>query len=247
MELTLLDPKDGATSFCVRLPPELELPKRAQDYVIGVTGRLDINCCGPTIEVFLQGTSFDYSTARCRNRIGREACLEKLMTEIEPMKIRTLAMPLRQIGLVTGANTRAEYDVCDRLNRGRFGIGVKTFDVRLRKAASIAEGIDLATNDKSIDAIVIARGGGAPYDLHHFNQPVVLKAIAAAVRRKFVLTAIGHAQDETLADQLASHCEPVPTAAATYINSRAFEYQKRPREALVKPALTHRPTSPSRQ
>ena len=131
MELTLLDPKDGATSFCVRLPPELELPKRAQDYVIGVTGRLDINCCGPTIEVFLQGTSFDYSTARCRNRIGREACLEKLMTEIEPMKIRTLAMPLRQIGLVTGANTRAEYDVCDRLNRGRFGIGVKTFDVAL--------------------------------------------------------------------------------------------------------------------
>ena len=142
-------------------------------------------------------------------------------------------MPLRKVALVTGPNTRAEYDFRSRLTGGRATVDVRLFPVHLRDATDIAEGIRRAADDEEVDAIVIMRGGGAPYDLHHFNQPMVLEAIAAAACRKFVLTAIGHAQDETLADRLASHSEPVPTAAATYLNRRLFEHcEKAPRDAV---------------
>ncbi len=228
-ELTLLDPTDGASSFSARLPPDL--PDPAEDYVVGVTGRLDINCDGLSMEVFLQGTRFDLSTAPCRNRNERMKCLDDLKAEIEHLKVRALRMPLRRIGLVTGDNTRAEHDVRWRLNRSKCSIGVKLFPVHLRDAASIAEGIGQAASDPEVDAIVVARGGGASYDLHHFNRPEVLRAIAEAVRQKFVLTAIGHAKDRTLADELASHSEPVPTTAASYLINQVFKHEETARGA----------------
>jgi hypothetical protein len=244
MEITLLDPTDGATSFSARLPPGL--PPPSLGYVVGVTGRLDVKCDGPTMEVFLQGSTLDQSTSPGRNHVVREDCLVRLLAQIDGAKVRTLAMPLRRIGLVTGANTRAEYDFRTRLTGGRFRVEVKLFPVRLRDAADIADGIERAGNDDDVDAIVIARGGGAPYDLHHFNQPQVLEAIATAVCQKFVLTAIGNAQDETLADQLASHSEPVPTAAATYLNRQYFEFEKGLRDAGARPTSAPWDSRPKR-
>jgi hypothetical protein len=74
--------------------------------------------------------------------------------------------------------------------------------------------------------VVVARGGGPAYELHQFNQPCVLDAIAEAVCRKFVVTAIGHTEDETLADKLASRAEAVPATAALFLVSQRIKFQE---------------------
>jgi hypothetical protein len=223
MDLTLLDAKDGATCFSARLPPDHSPPSLG--YVVGVTGRLDVKCDGSTMEVFLQGSAFDQYPSH--NHADRMACFARLLTQVKDTKLKKLAMPIRCIGLVTGPNTRAEFDFRKRIEHGPTKAEVKLFPVHLRNAADIADGINRAGENDEVDVIVITRGGGSPYDLHRFSQPQVLEAIATAVRRKFVLTAIGHTQDETLSDRLASYSETVPTAAAVYINHQYYEHKKK--------------------
>jgi hypothetical protein len=102
-----------------------------------------------------------------------------------------------------------------------------------------------------VEAIVVVRGGGSPFDLHRFDQPEVLEAIAGAVcSGSFVLVAIGHAQDEPLANQIASHSEATPTAAATYLNKLLYreEAEESARDLAssiddVAPARSRRPPS----
>lgn len=76
----------------------------------------------------------------------------------------------------------------------------------------IAEAIDKAGTDTSLDVIVLARGGGSMEDLWCFNSPEVVKAIYHASVP--VITAIGHETDTTLADYAADIRAATPTHAA---------------------------------
>lgn len=79
-------------------------------------------------------------------------------------------------------------------------------------AASVSEGIRFFNEKKSVDVIIIGRGGGSIEDLWAFNDEGLARTIYASEIP--VISAVGHEVDFTISDFVADLRAPTPTAAA---------------------------------
>ena len=68
---------------------------------------------------------------------------------------------------------------------------------------------------EDVDDIIVGRGGGSDSNLQAFNTEQVAEAIFTA--NTPVVTAIGHTDDQLIADQVADVATITPTAAGEYI------------------------------
>ncbi|HEX9444214.1 MAG TPA: exodeoxyribonuclease VII large subunit, partial [Candidatus Binatia bacterium] len=85
-------------------------------------------------------------------------------------------------------------------------------------AAEIAEGIAELSRSGLVEVLIVGRGGGSLEDLWAFNEEVVARAIFHAPVP--VISAVGHEVDFTIADFVADHRAPTPTAAAEMVVAR---------------------------
>lgn len=136
----------------------------------------------------------------------------------DPARKRPLPFLPRGIGLICGRSSAAEKDVVENARRrwpaAPFTIrevAVQGPDAVPQVTAALAE-LDA---DRSIDVIVIARGGGSFEDLLPFSNETLLRAVAAAVTP--VVSAIGHDVDTPLIEFVADVRASTPTDAAKLI------------------------------
>lgn len=124
----------------------------------------------------------------------------------------------RRIGIVTSPRGAALQDMLNILARRHENVGIQIYPAQVQgetAAAEVAAGIKHFNRAKSVDVIIIARGGGSIEDLAAFNDETLARAIFASTLP--VISAVGHETDFTIADFVADLRAPTPSAAAELV------------------------------
>jgi exodeoxyribonuclease VII large subunit len=130
----------------------------------------------------------------------------------------------QQIGVVTSPTGAAIRDILSVLKR-RFPLPPIIVYPSLVQgdtaAKQIAATIKIANQRKECDVLIVARGGGSIEDLWSFNEEIVARAIFAS--QIPIISGIGHEIDFTIADFVADHRAPTPSAAAEFVSPNKQE------------------------
>ena len=139
---------------------------------------------------------------------------------------RKKAIPLLpgRIGVVSSPSGAAIRDFLQILDRRFPNICVKIYPAQVQgsgAAEQVAAGVRFFNRSRSVDVIVVTRGGGSMEDLWCFNEEVLAREIAASDIP--VISAVGHEIDFTICDFAADLRVPTPSAAAELVIGRHDE------------------------
>lgn len=156
--------------------------------------------------------------------------LEKLKKQLSAEGLfdesRKKALPEypKRIGVVTSPTGAVIRDII-RVSGRRFpNCEVVLFPVHVQGDLAVSEicaGIDYFNIEKSVDVLIVGRGGGSLEDLWAFNCEAVVRAIAKSEIP--VISAVGHQTDFTLSDLAADKTAATPSMAAELATPDAEE------------------------
>ena len=167
-------------------------------------------------------------------RIAFEQLRDRL--QAEGLFARELKRPLpvfpRRVGIVTSPTGAAIRDMLNVISRRTQTVNVLLSPARVQgdnAGPDIARAIRLlnqhherAVHDgrekDRVDVLIVGRGGGSTEDLWAFNTEEVARAIRSSAIP--VISAVGHETDFTIADFVADHRAPTPSAAAEIVAAR---------------------------
>lgn len=154
---------------------------------------------------------------------------EKLQKEglFDVSRKRPIPVLPRRVGVVTSPTGAAIRDILNVVNRRFRGTEVLIYPVRVQgegSAQEIARAVRELNALRSVDVMIVGRGGGSLEDLWAFNEEEVARAVFESDIP--VISAVGHEVDWTICDAVADLRAPTPSAAA--------ELVVRNREELVK-------------
>ena len=124
----------------------------------------------------------------------------------------------RVIGVVTSAQAAAVRDILHILRRRHHTVNVLIYPAQVQgemAASEVAAGVRYFNRARSVEVIVVARGGGSAEDLAAFNDEGLARVIAASALP--VISAVGHETDFTIADFVADLRAATPSAAAELV------------------------------
>ena len=131
---------------------------------------------------------------------------------------RPLPFLPRKVGLICGRASAAEKDVVENARRRWPAVQFEIRTVSVQGPNTVPEvtaALRELDADRSVDVIVITRGGGSFEDLLPFSNEALVRAVSDAVTP--VVSAIGHDVDTPLLDFVADLRASTPTDAAKRI------------------------------
>src|ERR1700735_4659655 len=134
----------------------------------------------------------------------------------------------RCIGIITSPTGAVIRDFLNVAGRRHAALQVDIYPSAVQgetAALEIAAGIAFFNQSRSVDVIVVARGGGSLEDLAPFNSELLARAIAKS--QLPVVSAIGHETDFTIADFVADLRAPTPSAAAELLTEAQHKVEER--------------------
>jgi exodeoxyribonuclease VII large subunit len=124
----------------------------------------------------------------------------------------------QRIGIVSSPQAAALRDILNILRRRHHGVNVLIYAAQVQgdsAALEVTAGVRHFNKTRSVDVIIVARGGGSAEDLAAFNHEGLARAIAASEIP--VISAIGHETDFTIIDFVADLRAATPSAAAELV------------------------------
>jgi exodeoxyribonuclease VII large subunit len=146
-----------------------------------------------------------------KNKLAQEGLFEASRKKPVPQ------LP-RRIGIVTSPRGAALHDMLNVLARRHESVGILIYPAQVQgesAAAEVASGIRYFNRARTVDVIIVARGGGSIEDLAAFNDEGLARTIAAS--HLPVISAVGHETDFTITDFVADLRAPTPSAAAELV------------------------------
>lgn len=144
---------------------------------------------------------------------------EKLAAEglFSAERKRPLPADPRIVGVVTSASGAAVHDICKvAFRRGGARILLAPALVQGAGAAeSMRRALEQLARVRSVDVIILGRGGGSSDDLGAFNDEALVRAVAACPVP--VVSAVGHEIDVSLTDLAADVRAATPSQAAELV------------------------------
>ncbi len=127
------------------------------------------------------------------------------------------SLPAR-IGIVTSPQAAALRDILNILHRRHHSVNVLIFPAQVQgdsAAFEVAAGVRFFNQQKSVEVIIVARGGGSAEDLASFNDEGLARTVASSEIP--VISAVGHETDFTIIDFVSDLRAPTPSAAAELV------------------------------
>jgi exodeoxyribonuclease VII large subunit len=127
------------------------------------------------------------------------------------------ALP-RKIGIVTSPQAAALRDILNILQRRHHSVSVLIFPAQVQGEAAASEvsaGLRYFNRSRTVDVVIVARGGGSAEDLAAFNDEGLARVVAGSTLP--VISAVGHETDFTIIDFVADLRAPTPSAAAELV------------------------------
>jgi len=180
---------------------------------------------------------------------GLQVAFEQLKAKLEAEGLfaaeRKKAIPTlpARIGIVTSPQAAALRDILNILQRRHHTVSALIYPAQVQgdvAAAEVANGVRYFNefrNDetRSVEVIIVGRGGGSAEDLAAFNDEGLARAVAASAIP--VISAVGHETDFTIVDFVADLRAPTPSAAAELVIRSRVEVENQAeavRERLVR-------------
>ena len=153
-------------------------------------------------------------------QLAFERLKEQLAAEglFDPIHKKPLPKFPQKIGLITSATGAAIRDILRMLQKRYPAVEVLLFSTLVQgedAASEIAHAIACMNRLPGIDLLIVGRGGGSIEDLWAFNEEVVARALFKS--HIPTVSAVGHETDVTIADLVADHRAPTPSAAVENI------------------------------
>lgn len=120
-----------------------------------------------------------------------------------------------KIGVVTSSTSAAFQDIRSTLEKRWPVAEIHLYHAStqgMNAAPEIVKGINYFSESKSVDVVIIGRGGGSLEDLWPFNEEAVARAVYAS--KVPVISAVGHEVDYSISDFVADSRAATPTHAA---------------------------------
>lgn len=149
--------------------------------------------------------------------VAYEQLKRKLEAEglFSPARKRPLPKIPTRIGIITSPTGAAVRDMIN-ITKRRFPYAKLILYPSLVQGADAAPqligGVNYFNASRSVDVIIIGRGGGSIEDLWAFNDENLARTVAASIIP--VISAVGHETDFTICDFAADMRAPTPSAAA---------------------------------
>lgn len=153
-------------------------------------------------------------------QIAFEQLKAKLQTEglFESSRKKPIPLLPRRIGVVTSPQAAALRDILNVLHRRHHSANVLIFPAQVQgefAAKEVITGLKFFNRARSVDVIIVARGGGSAEDLAAFNDEALARTVAGSDIP--VISAVGHETDFTIIDFVADLRAPTPSAAAELV------------------------------
>ncbi len=163
---------------------------------------------------------------------GLQVAFEQLKAKLEAEGLfaaeRKKAIPAlpSRIGIVSSPQAAALRDILNVLQRRHHTVNAVIYPAQVQgdaAAAEVASGVRYFNQTRSVEVIIVGRGGGSAEDLAAFNDEGLARAVAASEIP--VISAVGHETDFTIVDFVADLRAATPSAAAELVIRSLLEVE----------------------